>query len=271
MGRGIAECAARAGYEVFLWGRRAGAADEAIEVVGRGLERLVAKEKLDSAERDAIVARLYGIDDMAKLGSCDLVIESIVEAMEPKRALFAELGSICAPQTILATNTSTLPIGDLAMSTGRPANFCGLHFFNPAPTSPVIEVIAGAETSTATMETARRFVESLGKAAIEVSDAHGFVVNALLFPYLNHAIELLEQGRASREDMDAVMRGACAFPLGPFELLDLVGLDTSLAILETLHAAGTPGAEPAAMLRRLVAEGHLGRKTGRGFIDHSTS
>jgi 3-hydroxybutyryl-CoA dehydrogenase len=186
-----------------------------------------------------------------------------------KQELFRELDRVCAPGAILATNTSTLAIVDMAMVTQRPDRVCGIHFFNPAPAMSLVEVVPAITTADGTLDEARAFVAACGKTAVTVKDQAGFVVNALLFPYLNNAIRLFDAGVASRDDIDTAMKGGCNFPMGPLELLDLVGLDTSLAILDALYAEfRDPNFAPAPLLRRMVAADRLGRKSGAGFYDY---
>jgi 3-hydroxybutyryl-CoA dehydrogenase len=204
--------------------------------------------------------------DVEALSDADLVIESVVEDLTVKKHLFVELDQVCGDRTLLATNTSTLPVVELAMVTDRPGQVCGIHFFNPAPAMPLVEIVQPITAATETLAAACAFAERCGKEAVLVKDQAGFVVNALLFPYLNNAVRLLEQGVATKEGIDAAMKGGCGFPMGPFALLDLVGLDTSVAILEALYEEHR-GAQyaPAPLLRRMVAAEQLGRKTGRGF------
>ena len=227
------------------------------------------KGKLDAAARDAALARITSTDHLGRLAECDLVIESVVEDLATKRQLFAELEQIVKPDGILATNTSTLPVVELAMATERPDRVCGIHFFNPAPLMQLVEVVRPITASDDTIKTAMAFAMACGKDAIEVVDRAGFVVNALLFPYLNNAVRMLEQGTASKEDIDTAMQGGCNFPMGPLALLDLVGLDTSLAILDSLYAEfRDPNYAAVPTLRRMVAAGQLGRKTKRGFYQY---
>jgi 3-hydroxybutyryl-CoA dehydrogenase len=269
MGSGIAEVAARAGYRVVLRSRTQTGADQMVAGLRRSLDRQVSKARIEETEADAIAERVGAVTELDALDDCDLVIESIVEDLEVKRHLFAELDRICAPDAILATNTSTLPVVEMAVATRRPEQVCGIHFFNPANAMVLVEIVPALTTSEATVEAARDFVERCGKAAVTVKDQAGFVVNALLFPYLNNAVRLYEQQVASRDDIDTAMRGGCNFPMGPLELLDLVGLDTSLLILDALYAEfRDPNFAPAPTLRRMVAAGHLGRKSGAGFYDY---
>jgi 3-hydroxybutyryl-CoA dehydrogenase len=190
----------------------------------------------------------------------------VVEDLAVKKALFAELEQIVKPGGILATNTSTLPVVDMAMVTQRPDKVCGIHFFNPAPMMKLVEVVRPITASDETIATAMQFATACGKDAVEVKDRAGFIVNALLFPYLNNAVRMWDTGTASMESIDTAMKGGCNFPMGPFALLDLVGLDTSLAILDALYAEfADPNYAAVPTLRRMVAAGHLGRKTKRGF------
>jgi 3-hydroxybutyryl-CoA dehydrogenase len=270
MGAGIAEVAAAAGCEVVLRSRSQDSADAMVAGLARSLAKQVEKEKRTQQEADDIAARVSATTDLAELVVVDLVIESVVEDLAVKKALFAELDGICQPGAILATNTSTLPVVEMAMATGRPELVCGIHFFNPAPAMTLVEVVRPVTASDATMEAALEFARACGKDPVEVKDQAGFVVNALLFPYLNNAVRLLEQGVASKEGIDAAMKGGCGFPMGPFALLDLVGLDTSVAILDALYDEfRDPNYATVPLLRRMVTSGQLGRKTKRGFYDYN--
>jgi 3-hydroxybutyryl-CoA dehydrogenase len=269
MGLGLAEVIARAGFTVVVRSRRRDGADAVVTGVAASLDRQVAKGKLDADVRDATVARISATHQLSKLADCDLVIESIVEDISTKRALFAELDQIVKPDGILATNTSTLPVVELAVATQRPDRVCGIHFFNPAPLMRLVEVVRPITASDETIKAALAFATACGKDAIEVVDRAGFVVNALLFPYLNNAVRMLEQGTASRDDIDTAMQGGCNFPMGPLALLDLVGLDTALAILDALYDEfRDPNYAAVPTLRRMVAAGQLGRKTKRGFYEY---
>jgi 3-hydroxybutyryl-CoA dehydrogenase len=206
---------------------------------------------------------------MSELADCDLVIESIVEDLHAKKHLFNELDRVCGDATILATNTSTFPVIELAMETGRPDKVCGVHFFNPAPVMTLVEIVRPLTASDETIAECRTFAEACGKQAVEVKDQAGFIVNALLFPYLNNAVRLYEQGVASIDDIDTAMKGGCGFPMGPFALLDLVGLDTSVAILDALYDEfRDPNYAAVPLLRRMVTAEQLGRKSGQGFLDY---
>ena len=269
MGAGIAEVLIGAGHSAIVRSRSAESADDVVRKTTSSLNRRVDRGKLTADARDAMLARLSVTTSLGDLAECDIVIESVVEDMPTKKSLFTELDSVLQPDAVLATNTSTLPVTELALSTLHPERVCGIHFFNPATTMSLVEIVRPDTASDATVAAARDLVTSCGKDAVLVRDDAGFIVNALLFPYLNNAIKMFERGTASMEDIDTAMKGGCNFPMGPFALLDLVGLDTSLAIIGTLHeASGNPADTPAATLIRLVHEGHLGRKTGRGFFTY---
>ncbi len=235
----------------------------------RSLAKQVDRGKIAREERDAILSRIIATCALDDLAACDLVIESIVEDLAAKRQLFEQLDRICPQGVILATNTSTLSVIDLALATSRPDRVCGIHFFNPAPVMGVVELVRPLTASEETIAECRAFAEACGKRAVEVKDRAGFIVNALLFPYLNNAAAMFDAGIASRDDIDAAMKGGCGFPMGPLATLDLVGLDTSVAILDVLHRClGDANYAPAPVLRRMVAAGSLGRKSGRGFFDY---
>lgn len=269
MGSGLSEVVARSGFDVIVRSRTRAGADAVVADVTANLGRQVAKGKLDESDRDAVLARIQATDHLGRLADCDLVIESVVENLAVKRELFAELEQIVKAEGILATNTSTLPVVELAMATQRPDQVCGIHFFNPAPMMKLVEVVRPITASDDTVKSALSFATACGKDAVEVVDRAGFVVNALLFPYLNNAVRMLEQATASRDDIDTAMQGGCNFPMGPFALLDLVGLDTSLSILDALYAEfRDPNYAAVPTLRRMVAAGRLGRKSKHGFYTY---
>jgi 3-hydroxybutyryl-CoA dehydrogenase len=270
MGAGIAEVAAANGHDVVLRSRSKDGADAMVAGLGRSLAKQVEKGKRTEEDAAAIAGRVSATTHLGELVDVDLVIESVVEDLGVKKDLFAELDSICKPDTILATNTSTLPVVEMAMATARPDRVCGIHFFNPAPAMALVEVVRPVTAAEATVAAAIEFAAACGKDPVEVKDQAGFVVNALLFPYLNNAVRLLEGGVASKEGIDAAMKGGCGFPMGPFALLDLVGLDTSVAILDALYDEfRDPNYATVPLLRRMVTSGQLGRKSGRGFYDYS--
>jgi len=269
MGAGIAHVAAAQGHDVVLRSRSQSSADGMLASLEKSLDRQVAKERCTPEQRDAVLARVVATTDFEALRDADLVIESVVEDMAVKKHVFTELDRVCQEHAILTTNTSTLPVVDLAMETGRPDRVCGVHFFNPAPVMSLVEIVRPITASDETMTAVRQFAEACGKVPVEVKDQAGFVVNALLFPYLNNAIRLLEQGVATKEGIDAAMKGGCGFPMGPFALLDLVGLDTSLAILDALcEEHRDPRFAAVPLLRRMVTAEQSGRKTGRGFYSY---
>jgi 3-hydroxybutyryl-CoA dehydrogenase len=229
----------------------------------------VKRGRIEADTAAEVRARVTAVTAIDELAACDLVLESIVEDLSAKQDLFRELDRACTPSAILATNTSTLPVVEMAMVTDRPERVCGVHFFNPAPAMSLVELVPAITTSDETLAEVRTFVEACGKQPVTVKDQAGFVVNALLFPYLNNAVRLFDAGVASRDDIDTAMKGGCNFPMGPLELLDLVGLDTSLAILDALYAEfHDPNFAPAPLLRRMVAGQRLGRKTGSGFYEY---
>ena len=269
MGSGLAEVAARAGYDVVVRSRSQASADAMVASIDKGFAKAIERGKSTEEERAAVLGRIQATDHLGAVADCDLVIESVVEDLAVKKALFAELEQIVKPSGILATNTSTLPVVEMAMVTQRPDKVCGIHFFNPAPMMKLVEVVRPITASDDTIATAMAFAANCGKDGVEVKDRAGFIVNALLFPYLNNAVRMWEVGTASMESIDTAMKGGCNFPMGPFALLDLVGLDTSLAILDALYAEfADPNYAAVPTLRRMVAAGHLGRKTKRGFYTY---
>ncbi|HLT70800.1 MAG TPA: 3-hydroxybutyryl-CoA dehydrogenase [Acidimicrobiales bacterium] len=269
MGSGIAEVAAKAGVSVVLRSRKQETADAMLASLGRSLDKQVSKGKLDEAAAAAARERVTATADLEALADCDMVVESVVEDLEVKKQLFAELDRVVRDGAILATNTSTLPVIEMATQTSRPDRVVGVHFFNPAPAMKLVEVVRTLVSSEETVAEAVAFAEACGKNPVVVEDRAGFIVNALLFPYLNNAVRMLENGTASRDDIDAAMQGGCNFPMGPLALLDLVGLDTSVAILDALYEEfRDPNYAPVPLLRRMVSAGHLGRKSGKGFYDY---
>lgn len=269
MGGGIAEVAAATGAAVIVRSRHQAGAEEVLATITKSLAKQVDKGKRTPAEADAILARVTTTTRVSDLSECDFIIESVIEDLDVKRGVFRELNEMANGDAVIATNTSTLSVIELAMETSRPDRVCGLHFFNPAPAMSLVEVVRPICASDDTMAAVTEFVLACGKEPVNVKDQAGFVVNALLFPYLNNAVRLLEQGVATKEGIDIAMKGGCGFPMGPFALLDLVGLDTSLAILDALFAEfAEPNFSPRPLLRRMVSAGQLGRKSGSGFYDY---
>ena len=271
MGSGIAEVAAKAGTTVVLRSRKQETADAMVVSLDRSLDKQVGRGKLDEGEAKSIRGRVTATADLEALAACDMVIESIVEDLDVKKQLFVELDRIVKDDAILATNTSTLPVVEMAVETNRPQRVVGVHFFNPAPAMSLVEVVRTLLSSDETVAEAVAFAEACGKGPVVVEDRAGFIVNALLFPYLNNAVRMFENRTASRDDIAAAMKGGCGFPMGPLALLDLVGLDTSVAILDALYAEfRDPNYAAVPLLRRMLAAGRLGRKSGSGFYDYST-
>ena len=269
MGAGLAEVIARANKQAIVLSRSQQSLDQMMSLLKGGLAKQVAKEKITEAQMNEILSHISGTTSSEDLADCDLVIESVLEDLETKRDLFGRLDKVLKPGAIIATNTSTLPVLQMALATTRPENVCGIHFFNPATLMSLVEVVRTETTSDDTVARATQFVVECGKEPVQVLDRAGFIVNALLFPYLNNAIKMHEAGTASMSDIDIAMKGGCNFPMGPFALLDLVGLDTSLAILDALHDSfKDPNFAPAETLKKLVAEGKLGRKTKQGFFTY---
>jgi 3-hydroxybutyryl-CoA dehydrogenase len=270
MATGIIEVFAKAGMAVTFVARSEDKAAKVIGSISRSLEKALQRGKIEQADADAALARITGTTSLDDLADVDLVVEAIAEEIDIKTALFENLDEICKPGAILATTTSSLPVVDLAAVTSRPGDVIGLHFFNPAPVMKLVEIVDTVATSPDVVATSRDVVARIGKVGVHCGDRAGFIVNALLFPYLNDAIKMAEGNYASTDDIDSAMKLGCGYPMGPFELLDVVGLDVSLAIQQTLYREfREPGFAPAPWLEHLVTAGYTGRKAGRGFRSYA--
>ena len=270
MGSGIAQAAATSGFDIILRDVEEPALRKARSGIEKSTAKFVEKGQLTAEARDAALSRVSTTTDLEQMSACELVVEAIVEDAAAKGRLFQELDSVCPPSTVFASNTSSLGISDLAAGSGRPDRFVGLHFFNPVPLMPLVEVIRGDATSEATYRGALDFVRALGKETVEARDVPGFVVNLLLVPFLLDAVRALERGVASTADIDRGMVLGCGHPMGPLTLLDFVGLDTVVRIGEIMHAGyGEERYAAPPLLKRMVAAGSLGKKSGRGFYDYS--
>lgn len=270
MASGIAEVFAKAGYAVVLAARSQEKADTAKARIAKSLGRSVSKGRLTEEARDETLARITAAGSLDSFADVDLAVEAVAEDLEIKRELFATLDKVCKPGAVLATTTSSLPVVAVARVTSRPQDVIGMHFFNPAPAMKLVEVVRTVLTADDVHATVREVCVKVRKHPVDCGDRAGFIVNALLFPYLNNAIKMVEEHYATLDDIDAAMKLGGGYPMGPFELLDVVGLDVSLAIEKVLHSEfRDPGLAPAPLLEHLVAAGCLGRKTGRGFREYA--
>jgi 3-hydroxybutyryl-CoA dehydrogenase len=270
MGAGIAQVSALAGLSVAMLDVDEKRVAKGREAIAAGLERLVKKEKLSAADRDAALGRLRGATDYGALGDCEFVIEAATEDEALKLKILRQVDAAAKNDAALATNTSSISITKLAAALRRPARFVGLHFFNPVPPMALVEVVRGRQTDDATVEAAAALAKRLGKTPVVVKDSPGFVVNRLLCPMLNEAVLAYGEGIATAQDIDEAMKLGCNHPIGPLALADLIGLDVLLAVMEVFHREfKEPKYRPAPLLREMVAEGKLGRKSGRGFYTYT--
>ena len=269
MGAGIVQAFAQKGYEVIVRDIKQEFVDRGIAGIEKSLTRLVSKEKITEEAKNDILSRISGTVDMEMAKDCDLVIEAAVENMDIKKSIFSELDKICKPETILASNTSSLSITEVASATNRPDKVIGMHFFNPAPVMKLVEIINGMATSKETFDAVKEVSENIGKSPVEVAEAPGFVVNRILIPMINEAAGILAEGIASEEDIDTAMKLGANHPMGPLALGDLIGLDVCLAIMDVLYKeTGDSKYRAHSLLRKYVRAGWLGRKSGRGFHNY---
>ena len=269
MGSGIVQAFAQKGYEVIVRDIKDELVQSGIVRINNGLSKLVSKGKMTEETKEDILSRISGTTDMNLAADCDLVVEAAIENMKIKKEIFAELDKICKPETILASNTSSLSITEVASATNRPEKVIGMHFFNPAPVMKLVEIIRGMATSQETFDAVKELSVAIGKEPVEVEEAPGFVVNRILIPMINEASFILQEGIAPVEDIDTAMKYGANHPMGPLALGDLIGLDVCLAIMDVLYnETGDTKYRSSSILRKYVRAGWLGRKSGRGFYNY---
>ena len=270
MGRGIAEVSAKSGYDVVVSEINKELLDKGMAAINQSLSKAVEKGKISESDKAAALGKIKGTTDMQDFKDCDLVVEAAIENMDLKKKIFADLDKICKPDAILSTNTSCLSVMNVAAVTKRPEKVLGCHFFNPVPVMKLLELVKTITTSKATIDVAVEWGKSLGKTVIVAPDRPGFIVNRAYMPYVVESIEMLENGVASKEDIDTGMQLGLNYPMGPFTLADLAGLDTILFVLDAMYAeTRSPKFVAPVLLRKMVTAGHLGRKTGKGFYDYN--
>lgn len=269
MGSGIIQTAVKSGFEVVFNDIDQKFVDGCTAKITKAFDKLVAKEKMTEDEKNGILAKMSGSTDISIVADCDLVIEAATENADAKKAIFKNLDEICKPETILASNTSSLSITDIASATNRPEKVIGMHFFNPVPVMKLVEVIRGLRTDDATNDAIFETSKAMGKVPVAVDEAPGFAVNRILVPMMNEAVGLLADGVASAEDIDTAMKLGAGHPMGPLALLDMVGIDIALAVMEVLYTEyGDPKYRPHILMKKMVRGGKLGMKTGEGFFSY---
>jgi 3-hydroxybutyryl-CoA dehydrogenase len=270
MGNGIAQVCAQAGLRVTMVDVNDAAVQRGLDTIGKSLARLVSKEKLTEDERTAVLARIQGSTDYAAIAPADIVVEAATENLELKLRILRQIDALVRKEALIATNTSSISISQLAAVVSRPERFIGMHFFNPVPVMALLELIRGMQTSDEALALAQAFAKAVGKTAIVAKNSPGFVVNRILCPMINEAIFALQEGLASAEDIDAGMRLGCNQPIGPLALADMIGLDTMLSVMNVFYEGfNDPKYRPAPLLKEMVAAGRLGRKSGRGFSSYA--
>ncbi len=270
MGNGIAQVCAQAGLRVTMVDVNDAAVQRGVDTVGKSLARLVSKEKLTEAERQAALGRIQATTDYAAIAPADIVIEAATENLDLKLRILRQIDGLVGKEAVIATNTSSISISQLAAVVSNPGRFIGMHFFNPVPVMALLELIRGMQTEDATLEKAQAFAKAVGKTAVVARNSPGFVVNRILCPMINEAIFALQEGLATAEDIDAGMRLGCNHPIGPLALADMIGLDTMLSVMNVFYEGfNDPKYRPAPLLKEMVAAGRLGRKTGRGFYSYA--